>query len=102
MARRVQHLDLDVAQIKHLAIDQGFVVELHERSRAFVQTLWCANALGQFPAARKVIGMDMGVDDIGDTHVRLSCLFNEPILVARDHIDSCGDGVSRASKEIRQ
>jgi len=65
-----------------------------------MQAIGRANALGQFPASRKVIGMDMGVDDVDDAHIRLGGFLDEPVLVARDHIDGGGDSVSRASKEI--
>ena len=38
------------SQIKQLAVHQGLVIELHEGTRALMQGIRCANALGQFPA----------------------------------------------------
>jgi hypothetical protein len=47
-----------------------------------------------------MVSMDMRVDDMGDAHAGLLCLFNEPFLVTGDNIDRCGETVTRTAEKI--
>jgi hypothetical protein len=61
-----------------------------------------AHAPGQFTPARIVVGMDMGVDDVGDANLGELGLLDKPVLVARQHIDGDREAVARAAEEVRE
>ena len=46
-----------------------------------------------------MVGVDVGINDVGNADVCLRCLIHEPIFVARDHIDGGRNGVPRAAKK---
>ena len=65
-----------------------------------MQVVRRADAFGQFPPTRKVVGMNMGVDNMGDAHIGLFGLLDEPGLVARDHIDGGSQAVACTAEKV--
>jgi hypothetical protein len=75
---------------------------MHLAHIAFVQAVGCIRQLRQFPAAGKMIGMDVGVDDKGDAHRRLLRLLHEPRFVASHDIHCHRRTLAAASIEVGQ
>ena len=67
VARRVQHLRRDVAERKHLVVAYA-PLKGNETSASRREHILGAGRLGELPACREMVGMNMGVDDEVDAH----------------------------------
>ena len=67
---------------------------------AFVEAVGCSRRLGERAPARVMVGVDMGVDDIGDARFCLLRLVHEPLFITGDDIDRNGFGGGRTAKEV--
>lgn len=102
MPWRMQNLDFDIADIEQLSVLQRQEVVVHLTVIGFVQAIGGLNLLGQRTTTRVMVGVDMGVDDVGDFDIGLTGRLHEPILVASHHIDRDGFAQSSAAEKVRQ
>ena len=96
VARRVQHLRSDVAELEHL-----FIARCPERKRNFrlrSEHILGAGRLGELPPCREMVGMNVGVDDEMDAHA--SGLGG--VHVGLDLADRIDDRTGRASTAAEQ
>ena len=99
VARRVQHLDGDIAKFKLLAVANAAEWKRHLRS--LEQHIVGARRLGERAARRHVIGMQMRVDHVADAHAGLV----RPAPIGgdvADGIDYRGGRAAGAAKQVRR
>jgi hypothetical protein len=96
----VQDLDHHIADSNVLLVTQGLEGELHPFGVTFMKTVQGPGFLGQGVRAGVVIGMDMGVEYMGDTDILLSGFLHEPVFVTQNRIDGDTDMAATAAKKV--
>ena len=102
MARRVQHSDEHVASLDDLVVVQRLEGELDDPSGVLVQAVGRTHHPGEPAAAREVIGVHMGVNDMRDGGLHFLGLLDEPVLVARHHVDRYALAMPGAPEKVRK
>ena len=102
VARRVQHIDHDIAGLEALAVGQRLNAKRHEPVLLSCRQYGAPTRRASSRPAGVVVGMHMGVDDVGDLDAGLLGLGDEPVLVAGDDIDGHGLAEAGAAEEIGQ
>ena len=102
VARRVQHLDDDVAGLDHVVVVQRMERKFHEFGIALVQAVVRASQLRESAAAGIMIGMYVRVDHVRDRDLGLFGLIDKPLLVARDHVHRHRLAAAATAQEVRE
>lgn len=98
----VQHVDDDVAGLQVLAIGQRGEGECHLSEVAFMLAVFSALAARQGSSAGTVVGVHVGVDDVGERRAGVGCVGDERVFVASDDINGHGLAEPRAAEEVGQ
>jgi len=102
MAGGMDNVDAHIAHLDALTVFQRFDCELRLALNALVQTIGRAEAFSQCPAARVMVGMNMGIDYVGDGHIPALGLLDEPVLITRHHIHCHGFAFAATAEQIRR
>ncbi len=98
MAWRMEDLGRDVAESEHVAVVDAS--KRRSRFRTGEQHILGARGLGQTPSRRGMVGMNMRVDDVDNSHPRDL----RRLEIGRDIADGVDDGgcsLSPAAKQVR-
>src|ERR1700687_6080825 len=94
----MQHLRSDVAKRQSLFVARS--PEWKRNVRVRREHVFCAGRLGELPARREMVSMNVGVDDKMDAHAGGLCAAHVRLDLA-DRIDDGAGRTSTAAEQVR-